>query len=127
MPETAIALSPVGVTVPVSLPSAARVMRPVNSLPPFRSDDDTSSPFASSACMSAAVSGFRSCAGVEVLTRTQANASNAERRISCLLSSIEEKVDAEPHDLILTAARERDTGKRGRVEDAAGVEMEVLQ
>src|SRR5262245_45547934 len=123
MPETGIALSPVGVTVPVSLPSAVRVMRPVNSLPPFRSDDDTCNPLESNACMSAAVSGFRSCATVEVVTRTPASANNTVRRIVIFLSAIEEEVHAETHDLVLAATGERYAGKRGRVEDAAGVEM----
>ena len=41
-----------------SLPLAARLMRPVNSLPPCISVEETKSPLPTKACISAAVSGF---------------------------------------------------------------------
>src|ERR1043165_4303641 len=42
VPDTAIALSPAGVMVPESLPSAASTMRAVNTFPPCRSEEHTS-------------------------------------------------------------------------------------
>src|SRR3954454_10369647 len=55
VPDTAIALSPAGVSAPDNWPPAASVMRAVKTLPPSRSDDATANPFASSACISGAV------------------------------------------------------------------------
>src|SRR5215213_1830130 len=54
-PVTGIALSPAGVSAPDNWPPVASVMRAVKVLPPSRSEDETTSPFASSACISAAV------------------------------------------------------------------------
>src|SRR3954452_24718847 len=53
-PVTGIALSPVGVNVPDSWPPTARLMRAVNVLPPSRSEEATTRPLLSSACISAA-------------------------------------------------------------------------
>src|SRR3954454_16448208 len=53
-PVTGIALSPAGVNVPDSWPPMPRLMRAVNVLPPSRSEEATTSPLLSSACISAA-------------------------------------------------------------------------
>src|SRR3954469_10608008 len=53
-PVTGIALLPAGVNVPDSWPPAPRLMRAVNVLPPSRSEEATTRPLPSSACISAA-------------------------------------------------------------------------
>src|SRR3954451_12810089 len=60
-PETAIALSPAGVRAPDNCPPAPKLIRAVNVLPPSISEDATTNPLPSSACISAAEYGFLSC------------------------------------------------------------------